>query len=168
MLSRWRQVKEGGGQVALISGEPGIGKSRLVLALRERIQGESKALLSYACSPHHANSALFPFVTQLERAAGFAPDDAPEARLDKLESLFQEPAACPDNAVALFADLLGIHIGSRHALAAMSPLQKKGLLFSAFLAQLEGLAVRGPVLVVLEDEPAGARAGPVSGRAGDR
>ena len=151
MLSRWRQVKEGGGQVALISGEPGIGKSRLVLALRERIQGESKALLSYACSPHHANSALFPFVTQLERAAGFAPDDAPEARLDKLESLFQEPAACPDNAVALFADLLGIHIGSRHALAAMSPLQKKGLLFSAFLAQLEGLAVRGPVLVVLED-----------------
>jgi predicted ATPase len=123
----------------------------LVLALRERIQGESKALLSYACSPHHANSALFPFVTQLERAAGFAPDDAAEARLDKLESLFQETAACPHNAVALFADLLGIHIGSRHALAAMSPLQKKGLLFSAFLAQLEGLAVRGPVLVVLED-----------------
>jgi class 3 adenylate cyclase/tetratricopeptide (TPR) repeat protein len=151
VLSRWRQVKEGGGHVALISGEPGIGKSRLVLALRERLHGESKALLSYACSPHHANSALFPFVTQLERAAGFAPDDAPEARLDKLESLFQETAAGPDNVVALFADLLGIHIGSRQALAAMSSLQKKGLLFSAFLAQLEGLAVRGPVLVVLED-----------------
>ena len=151
VLSRWRQIKEGGGHVALISGEPGIGKSRLVLALRERLQGESKALLSYACSPHHANSALFPFVTQLERAARFAPDDDPEARLDKLKSLFQETAAGSDNAVALFADLLGIHIGSRHALAAMSPLQKKGLLFSAFLAQLEGLAVRGPVLVVLED-----------------
>jgi class 3 adenylate cyclase len=151
VLSRWRQVKEGGGHVALISGEPGIGKSRLVLALRERLQGESKAVLSYACSPHHANSALFPFVTQLERAAEFAQDDAPEARLDKLDSLFQETAARPDNAVALLADLLGIHIGSRQALAAMSPLQKKGLLFSAFLAHFEGLAVRSPVLVLLED-----------------
>ena len=75
VLSRWRQAKEGDGHVALISGEPGIGKSRLVLALRDRLQGESKASLSYACSPHHANSALFPFITQLERAAGFAPDD---------------------------------------------------------------------------------------------
>ncbi|MGA7682668.1 MAG: adenylate/guanylate cyclase domain-containing protein, partial [Pseudolabrys sp.] len=151
VLSRWRQVKEGGGHVALISGEPGIGKSRLVLALRERLQGETKASLSYACSPHHANSALFPFVTQLERAAGFALDDDSEGRLDKLESLLQETPAKPDHAVALFADLLGIPMGSRHALATMSPLQKKGLLFRAFLAQLEGLAVRGPVLVVLED-----------------
>lgn len=151
VLSRWRQVKAGGGHVALISGEPGIGKSRLVLALRERLQEESKASLSYACSPHHANSALFPFVTQLERAAGFARDDACEVRLDKLESLLQEAATKPNNAVALFAELLGIPIGSRHALAAMSPLQKKGLLFRAFLAQLEGVAARGPVLVVLED-----------------
>jgi len=151
VLSRWRQVKEGGGCVALISGEAGIGKSRLVLALRERLQGESKASLSYACSPHHANSALFPFVTQLERAARFAPDDAREARIEKLDALLQVTAAKSDNAVALFADLLGIPIGAGHALAAMSPLQKKGLLFRAFLALLEGLAARGPVLIVLED-----------------
>jgi hypothetical protein len=83
--------------------------------------------------------------------AGFARDDACEVRLDKLESLLQEAATKPNNAVALFAELLGIPIGSRHALAAMSPLQKKGLLFRAFLAQLEGVAARGPVLVVLED-----------------
>lgn len=150
VLSRWRQIKEGYGHVALISGEPGIGKSRLVLALRERLQGEPKASLNYACSPHHANSALFPFVTQLERAAGFAPDDSRETRLDKLESLLQDTAAKP-NAVALFADLLGIPVGSGDELAAMSPLQKKGLLFRAFLAQFEALAERGPVLVVLED-----------------
>jgi predicted ATPase/class 3 adenylate cyclase len=151
VLSRWWQVKEGGGHVALISGEAGIGKSRLVLALRERLQGEPKVSLTYACSPHHANSALFPFIAQLERAAGFAPDDAWQARLDKLESLLQETAAKPNGAVVLFGDLLGIPTGSRHPLAAMSPLQKKGLLFRAFLAQLEALAVRGPVLVVLED-----------------
>ena len=151
VLSRWRQTRAGGGHVALISGEPGIGKSRLVLALRERLQGESKTSLSYACSPHHVNSALFPFVTQLERAAGFAPDDAGDTRLDKLQLLILETTDQPDKAVALFADLLGIPTNSRHELAAMSPLQKKGLLFRAFLAQLERLAMRGPVLVVLED-----------------
>ncbi|ATU94655.1 AAA family ATPase [Phyllobacterium zundukense] len=150
ILSRWRQIKEGSGHVALISGEPGIGKSRLVLALRERLRGESKTSLRYACSPHHVNSALFPFITQIERAAGFAPDDAWEARLDKLASLLETTSAEP-HAVALFADLLGIPISSGDSLAAMSSLQKKGLLFRAFLAQLEGLAVRGPVLVVLED-----------------
>jgi class 3 adenylate cyclase/predicted ATPase len=151
VLSRWRQAKEGGGHVALISGEPGIGKSRLVLALRERLQEEPKASLTYACSPHHTNSALFPLVTQLERAAGFAPDDSSETRLDKLESLLLETAAKPNGAVALFADLLGIPTGSGDELAAMSPLQQKGLLFRAFLAELDALAGRGPVLMVLED-----------------
>jgi class 3 adenylate cyclase len=151
VLSRWRQVKEGGGHVALISGEPGIGKSRLVLALRERLQEETKASLSFACSPHHANSAFFPFITQLERAAEFAPDETAQASLEKLDSLFRRTAATPENAVAVLADLLGIHAGLQHGLAAMSPLQRKGLLFGAFLAQFEGLALQGPVLVMLED-----------------
>ena len=85
VLSRWRQAKEGGGQVALISGEPGIGKSRLVLALRERLRDEPKATVSYACSPHHVHSALFPFVAQLERSAGLSSTHSGEARLNRLE-----------------------------------------------------------------------------------
>ena len=151
LLSRWRQVKEGGGHVALISGEPGIGKSRLILALCERLGDEPQALLSYACSPHHVNSALFPFVTQLERAAGFVPDDLWGTRLDKLETFFQETAAMLNGTVALFADLLGIPIDSRHTLTTMPPLQRKGLIFKAFLTQLERLAACGPVLMVVED-----------------
>jgi class 3 adenylate cyclase len=152
VLSRWRQAKEGGGQVALISGEPGIGKSRLVLALRERLHDEPKATVSYACSPHHVHSALFPFIAQLERSAGFAPTHSAEGRLNQLESLLRETVTEPDDAVvALFAELLGIPIGTQEAIAAMSPLQKKGLLFRTFLAQLEGLAAWGAVLIVLED-----------------
>jgi class 3 adenylate cyclase/tetratricopeptide (TPR) repeat protein len=152
VLSRWRQAKEGGGQVALISGEPGIGKSRLVLALRERLQDEPKATVSYACSPHHVHSALFPFIAQLERSLGASPTDSREARLSRLESLLHETVTEPGDAVvALFAELLGIPTGTREAIAAMSPLQKKGLLFRTFLAQLEALAARGAVLIVLED-----------------
>jgi class 3 adenylate cyclase/tetratricopeptide (TPR) repeat protein len=151
VLSRWQQAKEGSGQVALISGEAGIGKSRLVQSLGERLHEERKATVSYACSPHYVHSALFPFIAQLERSAGFSPTDSSEARLSRLESLLRQTGAEPGDALALIADLLGIPGGTRSAIDAMSPVQRKWLLLRTFLAQLERLAAVGPVLMVLED-----------------
>ena len=87
LLRRWQQAKSGEGRVVLVSGEPGIGKSRLTAALSERIESEPHTRLRYFCSPHHQDSALYPFIVQLERAAGFARDDAARAKLDKLAAL---------------------------------------------------------------------------------
>jgi class 3 adenylate cyclase/predicted ATPase len=152
MLSRWRLAEGRAGQVVLISGEPGIGKSRLVIALRERLQAEPITLISYACSPHHTNSALFPFISHLERAARFATDDSSEKRLRRLEWLLSEDGEeVAADALPLFADLLGIPIPTPCAEPEVSPQQRKALLFRAFMARLDRIAARGPVLMVLED-----------------
>jgi class 3 adenylate cyclase/predicted ATPase len=152
MLSRWQLAKGRAGQVVMIFGEPGIGKSRLVLALRERLKLEQITLVSYACSPHHLNSPLFPFISQLEREARFAPDDAVEQRLKRLELLFGENGKGPSSdAIQLFADLLGIPTERPSTQPEMSPQQRKALLFRTFLARLDRLAARGPVMMVLED-----------------
>jgi class 3 adenylate cyclase len=150
LLDRWRLARGGEGQVVLLSGEPGIGKSRLVLALRERLRAEPRTSARYNCSPFHRNSALHPVVEQLARAAGFDSGDDTGTRLAKLETLVAQTTA-PDGVVPYLADLLGVPPGDHHALPPLTPQERKARTFQALLTQLEGLARPNPVLLLLED-----------------
>jgi len=136
--------------VVLVSGEPGIGKSRVVAALAERLHAEPHLPLRYSCSPYHQHSTLFPFVDQLGREARFACDDMPAAKLEKLESLLAR-AAPPEEDVALLADLLSLPASERHPLPNLSPQQKKERTLEALIRQLEGLARQQSVAMIFED-----------------
>ncbi len=150
LLRRWARAKAGDGQVVLVSGEPGIGKSRIAAALAERLQAEPHIRLRYFCSPYYQDSALYPFVDQLGRAAGFARDDPPKTRLEKLEALLAL-AAPPDEDVAFLADLLSLPASERHPLPNLSPQRKKERTLEALIRQLEGRARHQPVVMVFED-----------------
>ena len=134
----------------LVSGEPGIGKSRIAVALAERLNVEPHLRLRYFCSPNHQDSALFPFVDQLDRAAGFAREDPPAARLEKLEAVLAR-AAPPDEDVALLADLLYLPCSEHCPLPNLSAQRKKERTLEALIRQLEGLARQQPVLIIFED-----------------
>jgi class 3 adenylate cyclase len=150
LLRRWARAKAGDGQVVLISGEPGIGKSRITTALEERLHAEPHLRLRYFCSPYHQDSALYPFIDQLGRAAGFARDDSPASKLQKLEALLLR-AASPDEDVALLADLLSLPASERHPLPDLSPQRKKERTLEALRRQLDSLAHQHPVVMVFED-----------------
>ena len=150
LLRRWARAKSGDGQVVLVSGEPGVGKSRIAAALEERIRTEPHLHLRYFCSPHHQDSALFPFVDQLGRAAGFARNDPPESRIEKLETVLAR-APPPDEDVALLANLLSLPASDRHPLPNLSPQRKKEKTFEALLRQFTNSAQQGSVLMVFED-----------------
>jgi class 3 adenylate cyclase/tetratricopeptide (TPR) repeat protein len=151
LLDCWRRAKDGGGQVALLSGEPGIGKSRIAIALRERLRSEECVSLRYHGSPYHTNSALFPVLDQLHRAAGLGRDDAPQVKLAKLEALLVLAVPDPKSAVPLIAEHLAIPTGDRYPPHELAPEEKKAKTFQALVAQLEGLAAKQPVLMTAED-----------------
>src|SRR5215471_10353029 len=151
LLERQRLAWRGEGQIVLISGEPGIGKSRLAAALAERITGEPHTRLRYQCSPYHINSALRPFIAQLERAAGFKADDTPEQRLGKLKAVLATDGSRIEAVVPLFAALLSIPLDERYPPLALSPAQQRRRTLAALLDQFEGLARRQPILLSFED-----------------
>jgi class 3 adenylate cyclase/ABC-type transport system involved in cytochrome c biogenesis ATPase subunit len=148
LLERQRLAWKGEGQIVLISGEPGIGKSRLAAALVERVAGEPYTRLRYQCSPYLTNSALHPFIAQLERAAGFKADDAPEQKLDKLEAILAMDASRVQAAATLFAALLSIPFGGRYPPFALSSTQQRRQTLAALLDQIEGLARQRSALLL--------------------
>jgi predicted ATPase/class 3 adenylate cyclase len=150
VLRRWTQAKEGDGQVVLLTGEPGIGKSRLSIAFQERLRDEPHVRLRYFCSPHHQDSALYPIIVQLERAAGFERDDTPEIKLRKLEALLALTSS-PTAEVALLAELLHMPADDLHAPRELIPQRKKEETFEALLRQLAALAGHRPLLMIYED-----------------
>jgi class 3 adenylate cyclase/predicted ATPase len=150
LLRRWSQAKTGEGQVVLLSGEAGIGKSRLTAALLERLAAEPHTRLRYFCSPQHTDSAFYPIISNMERAAGLAHDDTPQARLDKLDALLAQTSTSPEDA-ALFAEMLSLPNDGRYPALALSPEQRRQRTLEALTAQVAGLASQQPVLMIFED-----------------
>jgi len=150
LLRRWARAKAGDGQIVLVSGEPGIGKSRITAELEERLRAEPHLYLRYFCSPYCRDSALYPFIDQLWHAAEFAHDDSPTAKLEKLEAVLAR-GALVDEDVPLLADLMSLPASERHPLPNLSPQRKKEETLEALIRQLEGLARRQPLVMVFED-----------------
>jgi class 3 adenylate cyclase len=151
LLEHWERAKEGEGQVVLLTGEPGIGKSRLVRALRGRLENEPHMALSHYCSPHHQTSPLYPVIGLLERAAGFAADDSAATRLDKLEALLALSSDDVTAVAPLLAALLSLETNTRYPPFDMSPHRQKERTLEVLVDQVLGLALRRPVLALYED-----------------
>jgi class 3 adenylate cyclase/predicted ATPase len=151
LLERWAWAKDGDGQVVLLPGEPGIGKSRVIRALRESLEAEPHTLLSHYCSPYHTNSALYPVIGLLQRAMRLNRDDPPEEQVTKLEAVLGRPSDRLAEVVPLLAALLGIPTGERYPAPTPTPEVQKRRTLQALVDQTAALAAQQPVLAVYED-----------------
>ncbi len=151
LMERWRGAKAGEGQMVLLTGEAGIGKSRITVALIEALAAEPHIRLRHQCSPYHADSALWPVIEQLGLAAGLTPEDAIETRLDKLEALLARGGDKAARAAPLVASLLGIDGEARYGPMELTPQQRRNRTLEALVGQVVGLAGARPVLWVIED-----------------
>ncbi len=150
LLRRWSRAKAGEGQVVLLSGEAGIGKSRLTAALLENLATEPHTRLRYFCSPQHTDSPLYPIIGQMERAAGLAHDDKLQARFDKLDALLAQTSTSTQDA-ALFAEMLSLPNDGRYPALELTPQQRRQKTLEALISQLEALTRWNPVLMIFED-----------------
>ncbi len=151
VLGRWREAVEGEGQVVLLCGEAGIGKSRLVRHLCDRLTEDHYETIQSQCSPHHTNTALYPVMTYLRRAAGLAGEDSASMQRQKLATLLASSGLDDHVTVALLADLLSIQGNEEDQLANLSPDKRKDMTLEALVQYLQRLADRSPVLLILED-----------------
>ena len=150
LLRLWAKAKGGEGQVALISGEAGIGKSRLTAEFLERLPGEPHTRLRYFCSPQHTDSAFYPIIGHVERAANFAREDDDKTRLDKLDSVLSRSSMSDEDA-ALLAEMLSLPNDGRYPALDLAPHQRRQKTLAALARRIEGIARETPVLMVYED-----------------
>jgi class 3 adenylate cyclase len=150
LLRRWSKAKGGDGQVVFLSGEAGIGKSRLTAALFERLANEPHTRLRYFCSTQHTDSALYPIIGQMERAAGLAHGDTAQVKLDKLDALLALTSTSKQDA-ALFAEMLSLPNDGRYPALNPDPQQRRQKTLEALTAQVEALSRQNPVLMIFED-----------------
>jgi class 3 adenylate cyclase/predicted ATPase len=150
LLRRWSKAKTGEGQTVLLSGEAGIGKSRLTAALLERLAPDPHTRLRYFCSPQHTDSALYPIISQMERAAGLTHEDSQQSKLDKLDAVLALSFA-PREEAALFAEMLSLPNDGRYPTLELTPQQRRRKTLEALTAQLAALSQSNPVLMIFED-----------------
>jgi class 3 adenylate cyclase/predicted ATPase len=150
LLRHWSMARGGAGQVVLMSGEAGIGKSRLTAALQERLAPEPRIHLRYFCSAHHTDSAFYPIIDQMERAAAIGHDDSSKAKLNKLDALLAQTSTSIEDA-ALFAELLSLPNDGRYPALDLAPAERRQRTLEALILQIRVLGRSSPVLMIIED-----------------